>query len=128
MPTCNICLEHTNRTYQPPNRPRSCGCNYVVHEQCYTTWLSQSDMAYNCIICHTKVPLTDLQEVPAPTLQLKNQMKIFMYAAIFLFILHYVREIIFVSAVAAAIYYNFGPYRREIADVLVRRHLQPLWR
>jgi len=65
MTACNICLENTQINYHPQYRylATGCVCNYVVHEHCYKTWLAQSNMAYNCIICHKTVRLSDVNNM-----------------------------------------------------------------
>ena len=60
MPTCNICLDEAT-SYNVPHRPSSCRCKYIVHKECYNKWLKESNMAYNCIICHEKVSVAHLR-------------------------------------------------------------------
>lgn len=113
MPTCNICLENATHSYSPPSRPPSCRCNYTVHQHCYNTWLEQSNMAYNCIICHTKSPVEDIQ-AQEPNYQ--KTIKLMVLAALSLFLLIHIRKVIiayclFVYAYAA--YLNRAGHRRQ---------------
>lgn len=66
---CLICLANTKEVFYPYFRPKTCKCKYTVHERCYDMWLQQTNMAYNCIICHISVPhkiepLDDEDELP----------------------------------------------------------------
>ena len=124
MPTCNICLENTHRSYVPQHRPRSCTCVYTVHEACYNTWLSQSNMAYNCIICHKTVRPG---QVPAqaqaqagsgagegagawfPYLSMLKWWGYFLLAA---FVIRYIKEILIVGFIALYTYVSISQQRR----------------
>ena len=59
---CNICLEDCRDSFEPEVRDASCVCVYTVHEACYNDWLSASNMAYNCIICHKTVSYPEVLE------------------------------------------------------------------
>ena len=49
---CNICLEECEDDFFPDICLKACSCRYVIHSGCYSNWLTTSNMAYNCIICH----------------------------------------------------------------------------
>ena len=103
MPTCNICLENTYVRFQPPHRHPTCKCSYTVHQECYNTWLSQSNMAYNCIICHKTVRTVQ----PANNVVFVNYFASYKWLAYFLlglFIMRYIREIVLVSSIVLYIY------------------------
>jgi hypothetical protein len=97
-------------------------------------WVSQSDMLYNCIICHTKVPLGAIQEedeIANRTVVanlVSNLMIGALYAAIFIYVLHYIREIFLVSIIIARVYYTMNPRRNIRVDIpLLARRLHQLW-
>ena len=52
MPDCIICYEKGAHQFNGDYRPDACDCKYEIHESCYQTWLSSTNMAFNCIICH----------------------------------------------------------------------------
>ena len=123
MPTCNICLENTRFNYDPPHRPRSCNCSYTVHEDCYNRWLAQSNMAYNCIICHKTV--RDADERPTPgeaAAELGRRawvnltpsfawVKWAIYIVLAAFVIRYIKEIIIVSSIVLYSYISLQTRR-----------------
>jgi len=110
MPTCNICLENTQTRFQPAHRHPTCKCSYTVHESCYNTWLSQSNMAYNCIICHKTV-----REVPPANyvegLDYLVMGKRIALVILVLFILKYIREIILIGGIILYTYISIEARR-----------------
>ena len=110
MPTCNICLENAATSYNPPCRPSSCRCNYTVHQHCYNTWLEQSNMAYNCIICHKTSSVEDTQ---GPNYQ--RTFKLLLLVFISLFLLCHIRKVIIgysLFVYAYTTYLNRNGHRR----------------
>lgn len=128
MPTCNICLESAQRSYDPPNRHHSCTCVYTVHEACYNTWLSRSNMAYNCIICHKTVrnarpeprPVQEPEVGQEPGLgpaaiawfPYLSWLKWWGYFLLAAFLIRYIKEILVIGFIALYTYVSISQQRR----------------
>lgn len=120
MPTCNICLENAQRSYDPPNRHHSCACVYTVHEACYNTWLSQSNMAYNCIICHKTVRDPRPRQGPAEAgeaaavawFPYQSWLKWWVYFLLAAFVIRYIKEILIVGFISLYAYVSISQQRR----------------
>ena len=115
MDLCNICLENVTKKFNPPNRPQSCQCGFVVHEDCYSTWLSKSDMAYNCIICHKKVrAVTNYSDVKTDVTERFPAVYIMFKTLVVMFIIMYVSTFLpyllqgLFRSIAFAAMYAFG--------------------
>lgn len=65
-PTCFICLEHENELAEPvlPSAMlRTCGCKFVVHPQCWNTWMKDKTH-YDCPICRNKSSFLNRSPTP----------------------------------------------------------------
>ena len=122
MPTCNICLENTRFNYDPPHRARSCNCSYTVHEDCYNTWLSQSNMAYNCIICHKTVRHEELPTRAEAAAELARRARVYLttsfswvkwavYIVLAAFVIRYIKEIVIVCSIVLYSYISLQTRR-----------------
>jgi hypothetical protein len=109
MPTCNICLENVVRSHVPQHRPNTCKCVYVVHEACYKKWLSQSNMAYNCIICHNTVPRQNIVKEINDYTFLKWSLGVLL----FLFVIKYIKEIVTVASIILYAYISLTAHRER---------------
>ncbi len=69
---CIICFKNLTRAFNPPNRPKDCECQFVVHKSCYQVWLKTKNASYSCLICRHTVPGRDIQVQQEPEIEVVN--------------------------------------------------------
>ena len=53
---CIICYRTLTKSYNPPNRPEACECQYDVHKTCFQSWIKTKQARYACLICRHIIP------------------------------------------------------------------------
>jgi hypothetical protein len=72
---CFICLEIQNELKEPlvdSNLLRTCGCKFVVHPECWNTWM-KNKTDWDCPICHKK-SMNKLHSIPNPVINHINDL------------------------------------------------------